>query len=49
MGITLDHGMLRTARVKTGQAQRYGQPDYIDLQPDGNSFDILAGLIKTKR
>lgn len=21
---------------------------YIDLQPDGNSFDLMAGLIKTK-
>jgi len=49
VGITPDHGMLRTVRVESGQAQRFGQPDYIDLQPDGNSFDILAGLIKTKR
>lgn len=22
--------------------------DYVDLQPDGNSFDLMAGLIKRK-
>ena len=22
---------------------------YIDLQPDGNSFDIMAGMIRAKR
>jgi biotin---protein ligase len=24
------------------------QREYIDLQPDGNSFDLMAGLIKAK-
>lgn len=42
VGITLDFGLLRTI------------PDdnftggFIDLQPDGNSFDMMAGLIKRK-
>lgn len=22
--------------------------EYIDLQPDGNSFDLMAGMIKAK-
>lgn len=49
VGITPDHGLLRTARDETGQPQRWAQPDYIDLQPDGNSFDMLSGLIRAKR
>lgn len=40
MGITPDHGLLRTEPLSGGQ--------YIDLQPDGNSFDMMKGLIKTK-
>jgi biotin--protein ligase len=40
VGITPDHGLLRTEPLGGGQ--------YIDLQPDGNSFDMLKGLIKTK-
>ncbi|KAF8556627.1 class II aaRS and biotin synthetase [Imleria badia] len=39
VGIT-DHGFLRTEPLGGGQ--------YIDLQPDGNSFDMLKGLIKIK-
>ncbi|KAM5531359.1 hypothetical protein V8D89_014952, partial [Ganoderma adspersum] len=35
VGITPDHGLLRTA----AELGRYGNVEYIDLQPDGNSFD----------
>ncbi|KAI0037053.1 hypothetical protein K488DRAFT_39792 [Vararia minispora EC-137] len=41
MGITPDHGLLRTI-PETGAA------GYIDLQPNGNSFDLMEGLIKAK-
>ncbi|KAI0320429.1 hypothetical protein OF83DRAFT_1169368 [Amylostereum chailletii] len=41
LGITPDHGLLRTLPER-------GAGGFIDLQPDGNSFDIMAGLIKAK-
>ncbi|THH27195.1 hypothetical protein EUX98_g6992 [Antrodiella citrinella] len=44
VGITEDHGLLRTVPERVGVD---GQ-QYIDLQPDGNSFDLMAGLIMTK-
>ncbi|KAF5389954.1 hypothetical protein D9757_003565 [Collybiopsis confluens] len=58
-GITLDHGLLRTlpepghGRGGGGYGGAYGygsrtSAGYIDLQPDGNSFDLMAGLIKVK-
>ncbi|KZT22959.1 hypothetical protein NEOLEDRAFT_1137325 [Neolentinus lepideus HHB14362 ss-1] len=50
-GITLDHGLLRTVPERSsglGGIGGGGGAEYIDLQPDGNSFDIMAGLIKTK-
>lgn len=40
VGITPDYGLLRTEPLGGGR--------YIDLQPDGNSFDMMKGLIKTK-
>jgi len=43
VGITHDHGLLRTTPDRPGRSS-----EYIDLQPDGNSFDIMAGLIKAK-
>lgn len=58
--ITLDYGLLRTVPVKTASAysgeydrfrlasSSYAAPEFIDLQPDGNSFDILNGLIRRK-
>lgn len=52
VGITHDHGLLRTIPERTGwgRSVRHGADDeYIDLQPDGNSFDIMAGLIKAKK
>ncbi|KAG6901349.1 hypothetical protein C0995_013208 [Termitomyces sp. Mi166 len=44
LGITRDHGLLHTMPVRTGS---YGF-SIIDLQPDGNSFDLMAGLIELK-
>ncbi|KAA1474395.1 class II aaRS and biotin synthetase [Dentipellis sp. KUC8613] len=46
LGITPDHGLLRTLpeRAAWGGAEE----GYIDLQPDGNSFDLMAGLIRSK-
>lgn len=46
VGITPDHGLLRTLPESSRSAT---EKDFIDLQPDGNSFDMMAGLIKTKR
>ncbi|KAJ3781552.1 class II aaRS and biotin synthetase [Lentinula aff. detonsa] len=49
-GITPDHGLLRTLpeRNQPGHPGRAIQEGFIDLQPDGNSFDLMAGLIKVK-
>jgi biotin--protein ligase len=41
VGITTDHGLLRTEPLD-------GRGGYVDLQPDGNSFDMLKGLITVK-
>ena len=52
VGITRDYGLLRTIPERTGwgRSARHGADDeYIDLQPDGNSFDIMMGLIKAKK
>jgi biotin--protein ligase len=53
VGITADHGLLRTVPERRTNfdpwtSWRNGETEYIDLQPDGNSFDLMAGLIKTK-
>lgn len=60
VGITPDYGLLRTVRddshldSKGTSYGRYVYPareggmQYIDLQPDGNSFDLMANLIKAK-
>ncbi|KAI5124198.1 hypothetical protein M0805_005049 [Coniferiporia weirii] len=47
VGITPDHGLLRTM-PETRSYISYREDGFIDLQPDGNSFDLMAGLIKTK-
>ncbi|KAF8579829.1 class II aaRS and biotin synthetase [Ramaria rubella] len=44
VGITTDYGLLRTMPER-GQGRK---EEFIDLQPDGNSFDLMAGLIKSK-
>jgi hypothetical protein len=46
VGITNDHGLLRTLPEQGGWS--HSRPNYVDLQPDGNSFDLMSGLIKTK-
>ncbi|KAK7053351.1 biotin holocarboxylase synthetase [Paramarasmius palmivorus] len=45
-GITSDHGLLRTLPERRGWDR--GEEGFIDLQPDGNSFDLMSGLIKSK-
>ncbi|KAF8915834.1 hypothetical protein CPB85DRAFT_1432544 [Mucidula mucida] len=45
-GITTDYGLLRTVPQRTGWAT--GEEGFIDLQPDGNSFDLMAGMIRSK-
>ncbi|KAF8895906.1 hypothetical protein CPB84DRAFT_1782164 [Gymnopilus junonius] len=49
-GITLDHGLLRTVPERSGmfELRSGGDVEYIDLQPDGNSFDLMLNLIKSK-
>ena len=50
-GITLDHGLLRTVleRPKDTSFDPWSEEEFVDLQPDGNSFDLMKGMIKTKR
>ncbi|KAG9065226.1 biotin holocarboxylase synthetase [Linnemannia hyalina] len=45
-GITLDYGLLKTVGVD-GQGRDIEGEEF-RLQPDGNSFDMLKGLISTK-
>jgi biotin--protein ligase len=45
-GITLDYGLLRTVAVDEQGKDIVGEE--FRLQPDGNSFDMLKGLISTK-
>ncbi|KAG0373102.1 biotin holocarboxylase synthetase [Mortierella sp. AD032] len=45
-GITLDYGLLKTVGVD--EQGRDVPGDEFRLQPDGNSFDMLKGLISTK-
>jgi biotin--protein ligase len=48
VGITPDHGLLRTLPERVPGALG-ASAQFVDLQPDGNSFDLMAGLISTKR
>lgn len=49
VGITLDHGLLRTKRVVVNSSGDWvDDGQVIDLQPNSNSFDMLSGLIKQK-
>ncbi|BGP24228.1 biotin-[acetyl-CoA-carboxylase] ligase [Rhodotorula toruloides] len=55
LGITPDHGLLRTVPLNDHGYEDYLQSTtasslqrFIDLQPDGNRFDILKGLIYAK-
>jgi len=47
-GITSDYGLLRTIPERSGWPSSE-ESGYIDLQPDGNSFDLMAGMIKLKK
>lgn len=40
-GLTSNEGYLKTRDVQTGRV--------VELQPDGNSFDMMQGLLKTKK
>lgn len=31
-----------------GESDSASTPEYYDLQPDGNSFDLMSGMIKKK-
>lgn len=54
VGITPDHGMLRTVEVDTDRQGREvyggggGTPRFVDLQPDSNRFNMLEGLLMVK-
>ena len=48
VGITEDHGLLRTIPERSGTGRLGSTVEYVDLQPDGNSFDLMANLIKSK-
>lgn len=50
-GITLDYGLLRTVleRPKDSFDPWGEEEEFVDLQPDGNSFDLMKGMIQTKR
>jgi biotin--protein ligase len=48
VGITEDHGLLRTIPEWSGTGRFGSTVEYVDLQPDGNSFDLMANLIKSK-
>lgn len=54
VGITPNHGLLRTVPVNLDRNGKevydggMGQTQSIDLQPDGNSFDMTQGLLKSK-
>ncbi|KAI6124075.1 hypothetical protein EV401DRAFT_1943612 [Pisolithus croceorrhizus] len=43
--ITMDYGLLQMVPLSSTS----GSSQYIDLQPDGNSFNMMKGLIKMKR
>lgn len=53
VGITPEHGLLRTVLVDVDRAGKEvygggGQAKFVDLMPDGNGFDMMAGLIVSK-
>lgn len=55
VGITSDYGLLRTvplgSALRAADARAWGPTDSVesfDLQPDGNSFDMLQNLVRRK-
>ena len=48
--ITRDHSLLQIISEREAWIYRAGgDEDFIDLQPDGDTFDLIAWLIMTKR
>lgn len=53
VGITPDYGLLRCVPI-SASSSLYGRDvegssaEFVELQPDGNSFDLMAGMIKRK-
>jgi biotin--protein ligase len=45
LGLAPENGCLRTLNLDGPR----GSTEYIDLQPNGNSFDMMQGLLKAKR
>lgn len=45
LGLNPENGYLRTILLDNDSPI----PSYVDLQPDGNSFDMMQGLLKVKR
>lgn len=45
LGLAPENGSLRTLALDGSS----GRSEYIDLQPNGNSFDMMQGLLKAKR
>lgn len=54
VGITPDHGLLRTVAVDVDRNGNevfgggMGSRTYVDLQPDGNGFDMTKGLLVSR-
>ncbi|CAK9784004.1 biotin-ligase [Cutaneotrichosporon oleaginosum] len=51
VGITSDYGLLRCVPITSSSSifgRETGNDEYVELQPDGNSFDLMAGMIKKK-
>lgn len=54
VGITPDHGLLRTVPLDVDRNGKEvyggggGNRAFIDLQPDGNGFDMIKGLLVAK-
>jgi biotin--protein ligase len=51
VGITPDYGLMRCVPITSSSSifgREVGSAEYVELQPDGNSFDLMAGMIKKK-
>ncbi|GMK55012.1 hypothetical protein CspeluHIS016_0200680 [Cutaneotrichosporon spelunceum] len=51
VGITTDYGLMRCVPITSSSSifgREVGNTEYVELQPDGNSFDLMAGMIKKK-
>lgn len=53
VGITPEHGLLRTVAVNFDRSGNEvfgggGARTFVDLQPDGNGFDMVQGLLVSR-